>query len=138
LRRWYVAVVAGLFVRRVDVGPRLVLLHGGAVPGELCWRAQLPLAERFTLEIVDRAGYGLSEPISPGEDPAADARLVPELLGEGAHVVGHSSGAAAALLAAARAQMQQRNGGSCTEASARLLLRDAVRESMEYAKSWTA
>jgi pimeloyl-ACP methyl ester carboxylesterase len=81
----------------------VILLHGAALPAELCWRAQLPLADRFTLEIVDRAGYGLSQAISPGEDLDADARLVPELLGDGAHVVGHSSGAVAAMLAAARA-----------------------------------
>jgi pimeloyl-ACP methyl ester carboxylesterase len=81
----------------------VVLLHGGALAGELCWRRQLPLADRFALEIVERAGYGGSEEISPGEDLDADAPLVAELLGDGAHLVGHSSGAVAAMLAAALA-----------------------------------
>jgi len=53
--------VDGLFVKRVGRGPRVVLLHGGVLAGELCWRQQLPLAERFALEIVDRAGYGHSQ-----------------------------------------------------------------------------
>lgn len=79
--------MAGLFVRRVGVGPRVVvLLHGGAIPGEACWHAQLPLADRFTLEIVDRVGYGHGERISAGEDLDADALLVPALLGDGAHL----------------------------------------------------
>lgn len=95
--------MASLFVRRVGAGPRVVLLHGGALPGELCWLHQLPLADRFALEIVDRAGYGGSQELSVGEDLDADAPLVAELLGDGAHLVGHSSGAVAAMLAAARA-----------------------------------
>jgi pimeloyl-ACP methyl ester carboxylesterase len=93
----------GVFVQRVGVGPRVVLLHGAALAGELCWRRQLPLADRFTLEIVDRAGYGGSQEISPGEDLDTDAPLVARLLGDGAHLVGHSSGAVAAMLAAALA-----------------------------------
>jgi pimeloyl-ACP methyl ester carboxylesterase len=70
--------------------------------GELTWREQLPLAERFTLVIVERSGYGHSHSISPGEDLDADGRLVPELLEDGAHLVGNSSGAVAAILAAAQ------------------------------------
>ena len=54
-------MVGGLFVNRVGQGPRVVLLHGGVLAGELCWRQQLPLADRFALEIVDRAGYGRSQ-----------------------------------------------------------------------------
>ena len=91
----------GLFVKRVGRGPRLVLLHGGVLAGELCWRQQLRLADRFALEIVDRAGYGRSQRVSPGEDLDADAPLVAGILGEGAHLVGHSSGAVAAMMAAA-------------------------------------
>jgi len=94
-------MVGGLFVNRVGQGPRVVLLHGGVLAGELCWRQQLPLADRFTLEIVDRAGYGRSQQVSPGEDLDADAPLVAGLLPEEAHLVGHSSGAVAAMLAAA-------------------------------------
>jgi pimeloyl-ACP methyl ester carboxylesterase len=67
----------------------------------LCWRQQLQLADRFALEIVDRAGYGRSQRVSPGEDLNADAPLVAGLLTEPAHLVGHSFGAMAAMLAAA-------------------------------------
>jgi pimeloyl-ACP methyl ester carboxylesterase len=92
--------VDGLFVKRVGRGPRVVLLHGGVLAGELCWRRQLSLADRFALEIADRAGYGRSQRISPGEDLDADAPLVADLLADGAHLVGQSSGAVLAMLAA--------------------------------------
>jgi hypothetical protein len=46
----------------------MVLLHGSVLVGKLCWRQQLPLARRFRLEIVDRAGYGRSHQVNPGED----------------------------------------------------------------------
>lgn len=94
-------MVGGLFVRRAGQGPRVVLLHGGVLAGELCWGQQLRLADRFALEIVDRAGYGRSQQVSPGEDLDADAPLVAGLLPQAAHLVGHSSGAVAAMLAAA-------------------------------------
>ena len=94
-------MVGGLFVQRAGQGPRVMLLHGGVLAGELCWGQQLPLADRFALEIVDRAGYGRSQQVSPGEDLDADAPLVAGLLPETAHLVGHSSGAVAAMLAAA-------------------------------------
>ena len=93
--------MGGLFVKRVGQGPRVVLVHGAALPGELCWHQQLRLADRFALEVVDRAGYGRSQQVSPGEDLDADASLIAGLLPEGAHLVGHSSGAVAAMLAAA-------------------------------------
>lgn len=95
-------MMSALFVKRVGRGPRVVLLHGGVLAGELCWGRQLRLADRFTLEIVERAGYGRSRRVSPGEDLDADAPLVAGLLAEGAHLVGHSSGAVAAMLAAGR------------------------------------
>lgn len=92
--------MGGLFVKRAGQGPRVVLLHAGVLAGELCWRQQLPLADRFRLEIVDRAGYGRSHRVSPGEDLDADEPLMAGLLAGGAHPVGHSSGAVAAMLAA--------------------------------------
>jgi pimeloyl-ACP methyl ester carboxylesterase len=100
--------VEGLFVKRVGRGPRVMLVHGGVLASELCWRQQLRLADRFALEIVDRAGYGRSQRVSPGEDLDADASLVAGLLADGAHLVGQSSGAVAAMLAAAL-----RPGGCC-------------------------
>jgi hypothetical protein len=48
--------MAGLFVKRVGQGPRVVLLHGGVLAGELCWCWQLRLADQFAHEVVDRAG----------------------------------------------------------------------------------
>jgi len=50
-----------LFVKRVGHGPRVVLLHGSVLASQLCWIRQLPLADRFALEMVDRAGYGRSQ-----------------------------------------------------------------------------
>jgi pimeloyl-ACP methyl ester carboxylesterase len=93
--------MSGLFVKRVGQGPRVVLLHGAVLAGELCWRQQLRLADRFALEVVDRAGYGRSRQVSPGEDIDTDAPLVAALLADGAHLVGQSSGAVVAMLAAA-------------------------------------
>jgi pimeloyl-ACP methyl ester carboxylesterase len=70
--------------------------------GDLTWREQLPLAERWTVEIVERVGYGRSRVLSPGEDIELDGQLVAEMLGTGAHLIGQSSGAVVAMLAAAR------------------------------------
>lgn len=91
-----------LFVQQVGQGPRVVLLHGGVLVGELTWREQRPLAERWTLLIVERAGYGRSGHLAPGEDSEVDAPLVAELLDDAAHLVGQSAGSVAAMLAAAR------------------------------------
>jgi pimeloyl-ACP methyl ester carboxylesterase len=76
---------------------------GPPLPVTCVGAGSYPLADRFTLEVVDRAGYGRSQEISPGEDLDTDAPLVARLLGDGAHLVGHSSGAVAAMLAAALA-----------------------------------
>lgn len=69
--------------------------------GPQAWTLQRPLAARFRLELVARPGF----PPNPPEeriDFARDAPLVAELLGEGAHLVGHSYGGVVSLLAAAR------------------------------------
>src|SRR5215470_13206598 len=81
-------MVAGLFVKRVGRGPRVVLVHGGVLAGELCWSQQLRLADRFALEVVDRAGYGRSQQVSPGEDLDADAPLAVGLQAQRAHLPG--------------------------------------------------
>jgi len=94
--------VQGLFARRVGSGPPVVLVHGGVLFGELTWREQLPLAERWELRIVERAGYGRSRHVHDGEDAVVDAPLLADLLGDGGHLVGQSSGAVASILAAAR------------------------------------
>lgn len=84
-------------------GPEILLVHGGMTDGALAWSSQAPLAERWTLRIVDRAGYGRSAHFSAGEDIALDARLLAEALESPVHLVGHSSGAIAVMLLAAAA-----------------------------------
>jgi pimeloyl-ACP methyl ester carboxylesterase len=64
------------------------------------WRQQVPLADRWTLCMPNRPGFGNSPPLARG-DFEQEAPLIAELLGDGAHLVGHSYGAVIALLAAA-------------------------------------
>ena len=90
-------------------GPEVVLIHGGMTDGELAWGAQEPLAERWRLRVVDRAGYGSSAHLSTGEDIQLDARLVAAALDEPVHLVGHSSGAIVALLVAAASPRRVRS-----------------------------
>jgi pimeloyl-ACP methyl ester carboxylesterase len=92
---------ADLEVTEVGEGPRVLLVHGSVVGPEQTWRKQAPLAERWTLVMPKRPGFGGSPPLERG-DFEAEAPLFAELLGEGAHLVGHSYGAVIALLAAAR------------------------------------
>jgi pimeloyl-ACP methyl ester carboxylesterase len=82
-------------------GPRVVLVHGSVLNGPLTWREQQPLAERWRLEVLNRRGYGNSPPPAVRSDFEEDARDIAALLGEGAHLVGHSYGAIGALYAAA-------------------------------------
>jgi pimeloyl-ACP methyl ester carboxylesterase len=51
--------------------------------------------------VPDRRGYGRS-PKARGEDFLTDADDIADLLGDGAHLVGHSYGGLGVLLAAAR------------------------------------
>jgi pimeloyl-ACP methyl ester carboxylesterase len=79
-------------------GPPVLLLHGStSTDGSNVWADQRPLSDSFRLLVVDRRGYGASPgPASPDwEDHIADVRL---LLGEGAHLVGHSYGAVLGLV----------------------------------------
>jgi pimeloyl-ACP methyl ester carboxylesterase len=89
-----------LDVKRLGEGPPIVFVPGTIVGAETTWRRQLPLAERWTLVIADRPGFGDSPPLERG-DFELEAPLFAELLGDGAHLVGHSYGAVIALLAAA-------------------------------------
>jgi pimeloyl-ACP methyl ester carboxylesterase len=82
-------------------GPRVVLVHGSVSNGPLTWGEQKPLAERWRLEVVNRRGYGKSVPPAVRQDFEEDAQDIAALLGEGAHLVGHSYGALGALIAAA-------------------------------------
>ena len=78
----------------------MVLVHGSVVGAKVTWRSQLSLASRWTLCMPNRPGFGASPPLERG-DFEAEAPLIAELLGSGAHLVGHSYGAVIALYAAA-------------------------------------
>jgi pimeloyl-ACP methyl ester carboxylesterase len=92
--------VEDLDVTRVGSGPTVVLVHGSVVGATRTWRHQLALAEHWTLCLPNRPGFGSSPPLARG-DFEAEAPLIAELLGDGAHLVGHSYGAVIALYAAA-------------------------------------
>jgi pimeloyl-ACP methyl ester carboxylesterase len=81
-------------------GPRVVFVHGSVVGAQRTWSRQLQLAERWTLVLPNRPGFAAS-PALPRGDFEAEAPLIAELLGDGAHLVGHSYGAVIALYAAA-------------------------------------
>jgi pimeloyl-ACP methyl ester carboxylesterase len=91
---------ADLDVERIGDGPPVVLVHGSIVGPEQTWRAQRELAARWTLVLPHRPGFGAS-PSLPRGDFEAEAPLIATLLGDGAHLVGHSYGAVIALHAAA-------------------------------------
>lgn len=92
---------APIAVDEWGAGPRVVLVHGATTAGAQSWDQQRPLAERWTLVVPDRRGYG-SSPNTDRSDFEVDAVDVDALLGDGAHLVGHSYGAIVALFAAAR------------------------------------
>ena len=87
-------------------GPTVLIVHGGIQGGlgggPATFDEQKVLAERgWRLRLVERPGFG--ESASRGvDDMEADAEWIGEMLGDGAHLVGHSWGGAEALLAAAR------------------------------------
>ena len=91
---------ADLDVERIGSGPLVVLVHGSVVDARRTWRHQLELAEHWALCLPNRPGFAGSRPLERG-DFELEAPLIAELLGSGAHLVGHSYGAVIALLAAA-------------------------------------
>jgi pimeloyl-ACP methyl ester carboxylesterase len=84
----------------IGEGPPVLLVHGDVVGPSSTWRKQRDLAERWRLVIPSRPGFGSSPPLERN-DFEVEAPLFAELLGDGAHLVGHSYGAVIALLAAA-------------------------------------
>ena len=89
-----------------DSGPRVVLVHGSAqgstLGGDRHFVAQQRLAqEGWQVIVPDRPGHGKSP--SPGRPDIAqaDGVLIAPLLGDGAHLVGHSFGGCVALATAA-------------------------------------
>jgi pimeloyl-ACP methyl ester carboxylesterase len=89
-----------LEVERLGQGPPILFVHGDIVGPELTWRKQRELAARWSLIIPSRPGFGESPPLERN-DFEVEAPMFAELLGDGAHLVGHSYGAVIALLAAA-------------------------------------
>lgn len=89
-------------------GPRVVMVHGGAqgsrAAGEANFSRQQPLATEggWRLIVPDRPGHGLSPDPGRPDDSDLDGEWVAELLGDEAHLVGHSFGACVALAAAAK------------------------------------
>jgi pimeloyl-ACP methyl ester carboxylesterase len=78
---------------------RLVLVHGSVVGASATWRAQQPLADRFSLLPVERPGFARGPDVDR-VDFEQDAELVAGLLRSGDHLVGHSYGGVISLLAA--------------------------------------
>jgi pimeloyl-ACP methyl ester carboxylesterase len=89
-----------LVVERLGSGPPVLFVHGDIVGPALTWRKQRELAGRWRLLIPSRPGFGESAPLERN-DFEVEAPMFAALLGEGAHLVGHSYGAVIALLAAA-------------------------------------
>jgi len=90
-----------------EAGPRVVLVHGSAqgsaLGGDAHFSTQSQLAGRgWQLLVPDRPGHGRSPDPGRPDDAEFDGALVAPLLGEGAHLVGHSFGGCVALAAAAR------------------------------------
>jgi pimeloyl-ACP methyl ester carboxylesterase len=96
-----VRTTSGVHVNVWGDGPAAVFAHGSFGWGEETWREQRPLADRYRLLVVDRRGFGRS-PADGRVDFDRDADDLEELLGDGAHLVGHSYGGIGCLLAAAR------------------------------------
>jgi pimeloyl-ACP methyl ester carboxylesterase len=96
-----VRTAPGVHVTVWGEGEPVVFVHGSFGWGEETWREQRPLAEHYRLFLLDRRGFGAS-PSDKRVDFEHDAEDVAELLGDGAHLVGHSYGGVVSLLAAAQ------------------------------------
>ena len=96
-----------IHVERVGTsGPLVLIIHGGvqggAGGGPATFVKQKALAEHgWQVAIVDRPGFGQS-PSRGVDDMERDAAWIADMLGDGAHLIGHSWGGAETLLAAAR------------------------------------
>ncbi len=93
---------ADLEVEWIGSGPTVVLVHGSIVDAQRTWRHQRGLAKHWALCLPNRPGFAGSPPLARG-DFALEAPAIAELLGGGAHLVGHSYGGVIALLAATQA-----------------------------------
>lgn len=87
-------------------GPKVLLIHGSAqgsrVGGAGHFAGQQALATQgWQLVVPDRPGHGQSPAPGRPDDAEADGAWAADLLGDGAHLVGHSFGGCVALAAAA-------------------------------------
>lgn len=91
-------------------GEPVVLVHGSGTWGDapLGFETQRELADRYRLVVPDRRGYGRSPDVERS-DCLRDADDVVELLDDGAHLLGHSSGGVVAMIAAARVPQSVRS-----------------------------
>ena len=89
-----------LHVEEWGDGTPVVLVHGSLATAQEEWESQRGLGDQgFRFIAPDRRGYGGSA-TADGEDFLQDARDIAELMGDGAHLVGHSYGGLGALVAA--------------------------------------
>jgi len=96
-----VLTASGVHVTVWGDGEPAVFVHGSFGWGEETWREQRELADYYKLLLLDRRGFGASR--TDGRvDFERDADDVAALLGDGAHLVGHSYDGVVSLLAAAR------------------------------------
>lgn len=92
-----------LYCSVIGRGEPIVFVHGDSLFGNPVdhWLNQLELADEYQLIMPARHGYYLS-PLPEHETFDIYANAIADLLGNGAHLVGHSYGGIIALLAAAR------------------------------------
>ncbi len=81
---------------------RVVFVHGSVGNGPATFSAIEPLSRRFELVVPNRGGYPPG-PLLDRIDFEEQAEELAPLLGDGAHLVGHSYGGVIGLLMAARA-----------------------------------
>jgi pimeloyl-ACP methyl ester carboxylesterase len=87
-------------VLELGEGESIVFIHGGFGGSEEAFAEQRDLGDAYRLLFVDRRGYGNSPP-AERLDFDSQAEDVASVLGDGAHLVGHSYGGLLSLLAAA-------------------------------------
>src|SRR5579862_3642859 len=91
---------------RQGSGPALLLVHGGLCD-HLAWHFVAPLlAPHFTVWTLDRRGRGKSGDTQPWsvQREVEDVLALLSIIGEPAHLLGHSAGAILVLRAACRAE----------------------------------
>lgn len=95
--------VHDLYVRVWGQGTSILLIHGSNIENpENLWLRQRELASRYQLIIPDRRGYGQSPHRQNYNGYEDTIRDIAALLGDGAHLVGHSYGGLLTMVVATR------------------------------------